>query len=1103
MANFSNQARGIIEGLSDFWLVYFKEIDQLKTLYTGTDILMGQSYLDLLSLLMNNSVQDAPLYNKEYFKQINIKETETKYLQGTNPETDCYRYIAEENLVTAPFLNNKIFSVTASLERDVDYRMVNRQFEFKYDPLNAYYQKTFGTGNSKFTVRTRDPLATNVRISLSDDGTAPVAVSRSGTENDVLVQYDGTANTNTTSARGIVQAINLHPELKGLIYAELELTDGGAAAPADTGGFIALARASRNALDGFATRSIEQSFGGKFTSTSVSNWVTAGVQKGDILRLVSGPSIGTPQELRIDLVREDALYLNADEPITNIKAGDKIEFRVIREPREHTVIQAPLAASCTSIQTNSDGELAADTRQFYAPSATFSPLHVGDLIEILGTSNAGYARILSWVNAQTVTVGYTDAATETGLVWNHLSTFTASGTLNGDFTNNGNGTATFVQAGGPFTTDPVGTVIRIRRGTGELESYEIIEKVDATEVIVKAATTAVTATGLTWAWASYIPPVTTVAYAQIKGKSANVQARRYVDEQAVVEGRDFIVLEDTAQIKPLTTWRPAVDNALDYAYRLLVVSNTSTLQNGSDGTVTYGATSTFSAPTANFSYNDIGQALRISNSGILTGANNNVTYFIAGVTSATTVTLTSSVATTTDPNNGSLTWELLPRGTFETSNVTAFIQETSFWAPDALVDRFHLYNTFGYLINRYEVSSESYRSLIRGIFQLFMLGPTLERFESAINIIAGFPTVRDDGEILLDYVTGSTQSGSDGVLDGTTRTFSAASAAFTQESEYGYIYISTGLNENKLYKIIAVLSSTQVLLDSTITTDSAVAWEFSSTGQHTVTTSRQAYTFARTVPLRSVVTDPANVGVKVFRAFEVLTDVFSVTDYVETPDWWTRVQIPQELWEGEDALRRQSTPVLFENVIGPADDGRIGDPGFFIGADSLGFVPPAMVKYPGSNNGVLTGDILYPFSNNVYFESATASFTIDDVGNTVELASGSYRILDRLSATRVQLEAFNNVTSASGLTWSVKSQATPLRHKAAFVILDTWLKYQMFFVTFNPVLLGKLSAAFLTSLEDLVYVAKPAYTYLVVSPSSLFKETINVTEDELEITVNP
>lgn len=72
--------------------------------------------------------------------------------------------------------------------------------------------------------------------------------------------------------------------------------------------------------------------------------------------------------------------------------------------------------------------------------------------------------------------------------------------------------------------------------------------------------------------------------------------------------------------------------------------------------------------------------------------------------------------------------------------------QVAFWAPDARVDRRTLANNFGVLIGRVQDSSEAYRAFLSGVFQLYVLGPVLERIESALNVILGFPVVRDDGE---------------------------------------------------------------------------------------------------------------------------------------------------------------------------------------------------------------------------------------------------------------------------------------------------------------------------------------------------------------------
>lgn len=82
-------------------------------------------------------------------------------------------------------------------------------------------------------------------------------------------------------------------------------------------------------------------------------------------------------------------------------------------------------------------------------------------------------------------------------------------------------------------------------------------------------------------------------------------------------------------------------------------------------------------------------------------------------------------------------------------------RQIAFWVPDAQIDNFNLYLTHGYLLNRFEPSSESYRALIRGVSQYFILGPTVQHLVSALNVIVGLPVIRDDGEVLqsVDYTS--------------------------------------------------------------------------------------------------------------------------------------------------------------------------------------------------------------------------------------------------------------------------------------------------------------------------------------------------------------
>jgi hypothetical protein len=86
-------------------------------------------------------------------------------------------------------------------------------------------------------------------------------------------------------------------------------------------------------------------------------------------------------------------------------------------------------------------------------------------------------------------------------------------------------------------------------------------------------------------------------------------------------------------------------------------------------------------------------------------------------------------------------------GVIASSTTTTRVIEMTAWAPDARVDRRTLANNFGALVGRQADSSEPYRAFLEGIFQLYILGPVLQRIESALNVVLNLPVVRDDGEV--------------------------------------------------------------------------------------------------------------------------------------------------------------------------------------------------------------------------------------------------------------------------------------------------------------------------------------------------------------------
>lgn len=118
MATVSESSANFIQGLSDLWIRFFKDKPVLEALYSGTEILIGQAYLDLLSNILNVSVRETPLFRKEFFKLLTIRED----LVAFDPATATYRFeLTPLNIRDFKFLYNKIFAPTVILERMVDF----------------------------------------------------------------------------------------------------------------------------------------------------------------------------------------------------------------------------------------------------------------------------------------------------------------------------------------------------------------------------------------------------------------------------------------------------------------------------------------------------------------------------------------------------------------------------------------------------------------------------------------------------------------------------------------------------------------------------------------------------------------------------------------------------------------------------------------------------------------------------------------------------------------------------------------------------------------------------------------------------------------------
>lgn len=168
-------------------------------------------------------------------------------------------------------------------------------------------------------------------------------------------------------------------------------------------------------------------------------------------------------------------------------------------------------------------------------------------------------------------------------------------------------------------------------------------------------------------------------------------------------------------------------------------------------------------------------------------------------------------------------------------NCVAQTREMSLWGADVQVDRDVLYQNFGYLLGFKRGTSEQYRTFLKGVSQLYLLGASAARFESALNVMAGYPVVREDGEAFVSYDDGVAATGvgavfdfvegRDGTLTFSTSRFVSATANFLAGDE-GAVLTARSVDGPARYVITAVLSPTTVTLSPAPADAMDIEWSY-------------------------------------------------------------------------------------------------------------------------------------------------------------------------------------------------------------------------------------------------------------------------------------
>jgi hypothetical protein len=95
----------------------FKDKEVLEHLYSATDQLMSQLYMNLLEVLLANSLKDVPVFSKEYWKLLTFNSSHV-IIEGTE-----YRFPLVDKIRGMRFMYNRIFEPSIILESQMDYRV--------------------------------------------------------------------------------------------------------------------------------------------------------------------------------------------------------------------------------------------------------------------------------------------------------------------------------------------------------------------------------------------------------------------------------------------------------------------------------------------------------------------------------------------------------------------------------------------------------------------------------------------------------------------------------------------------------------------------------------------------------------------------------------------------------------------------------------------------------------------------------------------------------------------------------------------------------------------------------------------------------------------
>ena len=421
------------------------------------------------------------------------------------------------------------------------------------------------------------------------------------------------------------------------------------------------------------------------------------------------------------------------------------------------------------------------------------------------------------------------------------------------------------------------------------------------------------------------------------------------------------------------------------------------------------------------------------------------------------------------------------------------VKELAVWAVDAEYDDFRLYTVYGHYFGPKKNSSETYRAFIRGLMQLYVFGPVLDRIESALNVMADLPVIRDDGEVLLGYDDGldatSVQGGLDGVVSGGS-TFTAASAAFVVGDVGKTLRISGATNgvNNNAFTITAYLSPTSVTLDTVwLANETTLRWthdhQDGSVSGSIFTTATYAFV-EQDIGGFIEITDAANAANK--GIFEILALNSSMSVLLDAPN-----------------------PFVIEAGLS-----------WEYSKTDLQTVTTTRTDYTFPRRVPMQADVVNPANFNVLtfrvFDVLTTAAVVTDYvkdptwwfnktlpTSIIDRGLASDRVMSPVLLPNVVGEQGAFVIGDPGFYIGADEDAVipldPLQpihhHRAAFILMDRFLKTHYWSVTLDQNI--DLSGSLISEMQKVLDDLKPAHTSIYFNPFTEFRDEITINESIL------